>query len=261
MNAFRPHTVDRHAADPHTLTGAYAAHALDPEENDAFERHLEHCPSCAQETAEFAAALARLGAAETAAPPPALKARVLAALPGVRQEAPRVDGPVPPRTRPARLRRRFARRAPGLALAACLALALGAGALAVQQHREAERARDRVAALARQQESVTALLTAPDARTATAATGGGTATVVWSAARGRAGLLAAGLPAPGPGRTYQLWYDDAGTMRPAGLLPAGTGTLLLSGPLDGAAGVGVTLEPAGGSPHPTGAPVLLLPFA
>ncbi|MFF4342192.1 anti-sigma factor domain-containing protein [Kitasatospora sp. NPDC001540] len=240
--------------DPHTLTGAYAAHALDPEERDAFEHHLGHCPSCAQETAEFAATLARLGAAETVAPPPELKARVLAALPGVRQEAPQLARTAPPRVRPAR-------RAPRFALAACLALALGAGAVAVQQHREAGRARDRAAALARQQETVAALLTAPDARTATAAaTGGGTGTVVWSAARGQAGFLATGLPAPGPGRAYQLWYDDAGTMRPAGLLPTGSGTLLLSGALDGAAGVGVTLEPAGGSAHPSGAPVLLLPF-
>ncbi|MFB7949808.1 anti-sigma factor domain-containing protein [Kitasatospora phosalacinea] len=242
------------ALDLHTLTGAYAVHALDPEEHDAFERHLGHCPPCAQETAEFAATLARLGAAETLTPPPELKARVLAALPAVRQEA-------PPLVRAAPARRRVARSAPKFALAACLALALGAGAVAVQQHREADRARDRAAALARQQETVAALLTAPDARTATATTGGGTGTVVWSAVRGRAGFLATGLPAPGPGRTYQLWYDDAGTMRPAGLLPTGSGTLLLTGPLDGAAGVGVTLEPAGGSPQPTGAPVLLLPFS
>ncbi|WP_033220551.1 anti-sigma factor [Kitasatospora phosalacinea] len=239
--------------DPHTLTGAYATHALGPEERDAFERHLDHCPSCAQESAEFAATLARLGAAEALTPPEALRARVLAALPGIRQEA-------PPVARTAPTRGRLARHAPKFALAACLALALGAGAVAVQQHHEAESARDRAAALARRQEDVTALLTAPDARTATAATAGGTGTVVWSAARDRAGFLAAGLPAPGPGRTYQLWYDDAGTMRPAGLLPTGTGTLLLTGALDGAAGVGVTLEPAGGSAHPSGAPVLLVPF-
>ncbi|BAJ26495.1 MULTISPECIES: anti-sigma factor [Kitasatospora] len=254
MTTTDPYTGTGHP-DPHTLTGAYAAHALDPEENDAFERHLVHCPSCTRETAEFAAALARLGAAEAVPPPPELKARVLAALPGVRQEAPQVaDRPVAPPGRPAR-------RAPRWALAACLALALGAGAVAVRQHQDAEQARDRAAALTRQQETLTALLTAPDSHTASApAGGGGTGTVVWSATRGRAGFLATGLPDPGPGRTYQLWYDDAGTMRPAGLLPTGSGTLLLTGPLDGAAGVGVTVEPTGGSPHPTGAPVLLLAF-
>ncbi|RKE17428.1 anti-sigma factor domain-containing protein [Streptomyces sp. TLI_171] len=240
-------------ADPHTLTGAYAAHALSPEENGAFERHLAGCPACAQEVAEFAATLARLGAAEATPPPPAMKQRVLAALPGIRQEPPRV---APPGRRPGRI----ARSAPRLALAACLALAVGAGAIAVQQHREAGRARDRATALEQRQQEVAALLTAPDARTATAAAEGGTGTVVWSVSRGRAGFLASGLPAPAPGRTYQLWFNDAGTMRPAGLLPTGSGTVLLTGPLDGAAGIGVTVEPLGGSTHPSGNPVLLLPF-
>ncbi|MFJ1756136.1 anti-sigma factor domain-containing protein [Kitasatospora sp. NPDC088134] len=249
-------TADRPGrTDPHALTGAYAVHALDPAENDAFEQHLAHCPSCAQEVAEFAATLARLGAAESVPPPPELKRRVLAALPAVRQEAPAVPRPAVRRVG------RLARNAPKFALAACLALAAGAGAVAVQEHREADRARDRVAALQQQRDAVAALLTAPDARTATVSADGGTGTVVWSADRGRAGFLAAGLPAPGPGRTYQLWFDDAGTMRPAGLLPAGDGTLLLTGPLNAATGIGVTLEPAGGSAHPSGQPLLLLPFS
>ncbi|QKW18177.1 anti-sigma factor [Kitasatospora sp. NA04385] len=242
-------------ADLHTLTGAYAAHALDDDERAAFERHLAHCPSCAQEVAEFTATLARLGAAEAVAPPPRLKARVVAALPTTRQDAPQV-APVPgsrPGGRPARRRQ-------GFVLAACLALAVGAGAVAVEQYRETGRARTDAAAARQQQTALTTLLTAPDAHLSTGpVTGGGTGTTVWSPALGRAGFWASGLPALPDGRVYQLWFDDAGTMRPAGLLPA-DGSLVLAGTIGRADGVGVTEEPAGGSAHPTSAPLLVLPL-
>ncbi|MEV4556211.1 anti-sigma factor [Kitasatospora sp. NPDC049285] len=246
------------AADVHTLTGAYAAHALDPAECAEFEHHLEHCPACAQEVAEFTATLARLGSASAVPVPAEFKQRVMSALDTVRQEAPRT-AQLPAGTRRGRLRRTW----PRFALAACLALAVGAGGLAVQQHREADRARARATAMQRQQDRIADLLTAPDARTTSGAVAGGTgvATVVWSPSEGVAGFLASGMPPLAPGTTYQLWFDDRGTMRPAGLMPTASGALLLSGPLDGASGVGVTVEPAGGSPHPTGAPVVLLSFA
>ncbi|MBO1415805.1 anti-sigma factor domain-containing protein [Streptomyces sp. FH025] len=245
------------AADLHTLTGAYAAHALEPAESAEFERHLADCPACTQEVAEFAATLARLGAAEAAVPPEALKARVMAALPTVRQEA--------PRTAPAPGGARAGARAGGrtrFALAACLAIAATTGGLAVQQHQQADDARARAATVQSQADRLTGLLTAPDVRTATgtAAGAGGVGAVVWSHDRGQAAFLASGMPTPPAGTTYQLWFDDSGTMRSAGLLPSGEGALVLSGPLDGATGVGVTVEPTGGSTHPSTAPVMLLSF-
>lgn len=244
------------AADLHTLTGAYAAHALDPDESAEFERHLASCPACAQEVTEFAATLARLGAAEAVLLPPAMKARVMATLPTLRQEAPRTA------SAPERRRGRFAGNWLRYALAACLALAAGTGGLAVRQHQEAGHAKARAAALQQQQDHVAALLTAPDVRTATAAAvgGNGVGTAVWSHSRGQAGFLVSGMPAPAAGTTYELWFDDSGTMRPAGLLPTGDGVLLLTGPLDGARGLGVTVEPAGGSARPTTTPLMLLSF-
>lgn len=242
-------------ADLHTLTGAYAAHALDDIERAAFERHLAQCPPCAQEVAEFIATLARLGAAEGVTPPPRLKAQVMAALPATRQDAPRVTPASAPRpgSRPARRWR-------GFALAACLALAVGAGAIAVRQHRETGRARTDAAAARQQQAALTVLLTAPDAHLATGPmTGGGTGTAVWSPSLDRAGFWASGLPALPDDRVYQLWFDDAGTMRPAGLLPP-DGILVLAGTVGRANGVGVTAEPAGGSARPTSAPLLVLPL-
>ncbi len=84
--------------------------------------------------------------------------------------------------------------------------------------------------------------------------------MVWSAGRGQAAFLVTGMPALPPGRTYQLWFSDGGTMRPAGLLPSGDGQLLLTGRVGGAVGIGVTEEPSGGSALPTGRPLMLLPL-
>ncbi|WP_371515265.1 anti-sigma factor domain-containing protein [Kitasatospora sp. NBC_01300] len=245
-------------ADLHTLTGAYAAHALDADERAQFERHLAQCPACAREVAEFTATLARLGAAQAVAVPGELKSRVMGALDTVRQEAPRAAAGPDGARRPGRLARGW----PRLALAACLAAAAALGGVAVQQHREADRARALAATLQRHQDQVTGLLTAPDARRASGPAAGGTGSgaVVWSHDKGRAVLLASGLPAPADGTAYELWFDDGAAMRPAGLMPRGDGAFLLDGPLDGARGIGVTVEPSAGSAHPTGAPVLLIPF-
>ena len=66
------------SADLHTLTGAYAAHALSDTERLAFERHLDACPACAQEVRELTETAARLGGAVAAPPPPDLWDRVRA---------------------------------------------------------------------------------------------------------------------------------------------------------------------------------------
>ncbi|WP_406193998.1 anti-sigma factor [Kitasatospora sp. NBC_01560] len=245
------------APDLHTLTGAYAAHALPAPEREAFERHLAQCPACAREVDEFTATLARLGAAEVVTPPAALKARVMAEIGSVRQLPPDSAAPAGRPGRGGTVRRQW----PRFALAASVVIAAALGGVAVQQHDQAEQARAETARLAQQQASFGALLTAPDARTATATAGSGVGTVVWSESKGQAGFLAAGMPPLPTGKAYELWFNDHGTMRPAGLLPKSDGSLLLDGPLDGAVGIGLTVEPAGGSPHPTGAPVMLLSFA
>ncbi|MBK3637931.1 zf-HC2 domain-containing protein, partial [Streptomyces sp. MBT97] len=89
-------------AELHSLTGAYALHALSDDEHEAFERHLAHCEPCAQESAELSATAARLGLAASATPLPVLRERVLRRITTVRQEAP--GGPEPSRSGGARLR-------------------------------------------------------------------------------------------------------------------------------------------------------------
>ncbi|MFJ9611605.1 anti-sigma factor domain-containing protein [Kitasatospora sp. NPDC101176] len=248
-----------HDADVHLLTGAYAAHALDAAESEAFERHLADCEACALEVDGFAATLARLGAAQAVLPPPALRPRVLGRLEQTRQLPPRTRStPLPaPRRGPGRT------RWPRFALAASTLLATSLGVLAYQQHDRADTARSQAAELREQQTVFGELLTAPDVRVTTTASGTpgtGTGTVVWSPSHNQAGFLAAGMPQPAPGRVYELWLNHDGTMSPAGLLPGGDGSLVLTAPLDRARAVAVTDEPAGGSPHPTTAPIMVLPL-
>ncbi|WPP32972.1 anti-sigma factor [Streptomyces sp. CL7] len=244
------------SAELHTLTGAYALHALDADERTAFERHLRHCAPCAAEVAEFAATAARLGLAVADAPRPELREQVLRRVSEVRQDPPRAAGPVVG----ARLSRAL-RGAGRWALAACVAAAAGLGGVAAWQHERADSAREQARRAEQRVDELAAVLAAPDARTVTARLdGGATGTVVVSRNRDRAVFVASGMRPPPEGRVYQLWYDDHGAMRSAGLMnpTRTTQAVLLRGGLDGASGVGVTVEPAGGSAEPTSAPVALL---
>ncbi|MFJ5305435.1 anti-sigma factor domain-containing protein [Streptomyces sp. NPDC088350] len=244
--------------DLHRLTGAYALHALSDEESAAFERHLAGCEACAQEAAELTATAARLGLAVSATPAPELREQVLRRITTVRQETPgRAAQPRPVLAGPrARVLSRWA-------LAACLAAATALGGTAVWQHQRAEDARTEARAATRATDEIAAVLAAPDARTRAAAlTGGATGTVVVSRGRGRAVFVVSGMERPPGGKVYQLWFDDGGTMRSAGLMNPDRGdqAVLLRGSVDGASGMGITVEPTGGSRHPTSAPLALLPF-
>ncbi|MFR9799160.1 anti-sigma factor domain-containing protein [Streptomyces sp. MS06] len=245
-------------ADLHRLTGAYALNALPDDERDAFERHLASCEPCTQETGELSATATRLGLAVTVTPPGEMRARVLGRISTVRQQAP---GPLAA-VRPGRsaLRGRALSR---WALAACVAAAAAFGGTAVWEHRRAEDALRQAQRAEQSTDRIAAVLAAPDARTSTAALeGGATGTVVVSASRDRAVFVVSGMAPPPGGKVYQLWYNDGGTMRSAGLMNPGLTdqAVLLRGDVDGASGMGVTVEPAGGSQEPTSAPLALLPF-
>ncbi|MFD6924589.1 anti-sigma factor domain-containing protein [Streptomyces sp. NPDC059944] len=240
--------------DPHLLMGAYALDALDPAERTAFERHLGSCPVCTTEAEELRETAARLAAAATVRPRGEFRQDVLTRIEGTRQ----VPAHLPWTRIPVHTKR--SHRAARWALAACVAAALALGGASVSQHQRAgaeqARAEHRLAL-------VTALLAAPDSETRSLPlTGDATARVVVSHQVDRALFAADAVPSPGRGRVYELWFDDAGVMRPAGLVHASRGpvTVVLDGDIGAASGLGVTVEPAGGSAHPTSTPVALLGF-
>ncbi|MFJ5546854.1 anti-sigma factor [Streptomyces sp. NPDC093225] len=245
--------MNHHTSDAHTLAAAYALGALDPAERKDFEAHLEACEACRQEAAEFGATAARLGAAASQPPPAAVKPQVMAAIDGVRQLPPRVPSTASARAVGGMLRR----GALPLALAASVAAA-ALGGVALWQAQNGEDLRRQARQAQQQLDEVSSVLAAPDARTVHGrAANGALTTVVASDRRNKAVFTAGNLPAPGVGKTYQLWLAQEGTMRPAGFIDH-DGTVVLSGNPADAGAVGLTLEPAGGSPRPTTVPLLLM---
>jgi len=247
-------------ADLHTLTGAYALHALSERESAEFTRHLAVCPACAVEVRELRETAARLALAAAETPSPEFRARVLAAVPQVRQLPPLVPDSAATDGGWWRLRRRWL---PHLALAACLVVTLLAVGVAVDAEHQLTRQRSRTATAQQQASALSGLLAAPDAAFHSGQlTGGGSSTVVSSARLGQVAFVYRGLPGLADGKVYELWYSRGGVMVPAGLVSSSPpdGAKLLTGSPSGAAGVGVTVEPAGGSPRPTTAPILLAPL-
>jgi anti-sigma-K factor RskA len=57
--------------DPHDLTAAYALDALDPDEAEAYERHLSQCEECREQLAELNETAAALAFGAVAPAPPA----------------------------------------------------------------------------------------------------------------------------------------------------------------------------------------------
>ncbi|MFE4579680.1 anti-sigma factor [Streptomyces chartreusis] len=243
-------------ADLHWMTGAYALHALSDDEREAFERHLPACEPCEREATELRATAARLGLAVSMTPRTAMREQVLRRINAVRQETPDAG----PAARPERAGAR-ARPISRWVLAACMAAVAALGGTAVWQHERAESALEQARRVEQGAGEIATVLAAPDAAARSAALGdGATGTVVVSQDLDRAVFVVSGMERPTRGKVYQLWFADGTAMRSAGLMDPARGdqTVLLRGPVDGASGMGITVEPAGGSRQPTSPPLALM---
>lgn len=281
--------------DLHHLCGAYAVDALDRAERESFEQHLALCPDCRAEVAELSATAHRLSSMSEATPPPALRAAVLQGITRVRPLPPRVDPatvtpaaavPDPSTTDPTTTAPvtgpaapgapgtptepptpttveggtgvgggsggtvvPFVRRTSTWLAAAAAAVAIAVGGIAWGPWSDPASPVDQV-------------VSAADATRVSRTTGTMTAEVAYSRQLGKGAITVTGLPAAPDGKTYQLWYVGADDVaRSAGLLDAeadGTASMVLEGDPNSAAAVGMTVEPAGGSPSPTTDPLVVL---
>ena len=75
--------------------------------------------------------------------------------------------------------------------------------------------------------------------------------VYWNEATQSAMLNMVNMPAPPPGKQYQIWADVEGVMINAGLLQSDPNDLQPIQVIADAESLNITIEPAGGSEHPT----------
>lgn len=241
--------------DVHALTGAYVANALPADERRFFERHLAACPACAGEVDQLTEAAGTLAAAEEAPPPASMRAAVLDRIATTPQDPPVTDAHRP------------RRRRPGSALLSQRVLMPVAAALALIAMITAATAwtlSTRVSELELAAEQMAALMNADDTQFSQAeGPGGSRVRVVMSPGLGTAVVVVADMdPAPHE-HTYKLWLHGDGPPRPAGTFDVGddgTAIHLVSSDMTGVEAIGVTIEPAGGSPVPSGEPIMVVPL-
>ncbi|MCH1867967.1 anti-sigma factor domain-containing protein [Nocardioides sp. CFH 31398] len=237
----------------HALVGAYAVDALDESERTLFERHLAACPDCQAEVATLQEAAGVLASTSLTTPPPGLRRDVLAQIGTIRPLPPL---PVQPTLAERRdelaarrgRRRRWTSTVAGVAAAAVLAVGLGVTQPWVDQPDELSPAQQ--------------VLQADDARSTSVELGKDVrATVVHSDTANSSVIRTENMPPPPTDRVYQLWYERDGVFEPAGLMPvAEDQTVQLNGEARGADGVGITVEPEGGSEEPTSEPIAEFDF-
>lgn len=207
---------------------AYVLNALEPDEAEAFHRHLEQCAVCRDEVGSLRDVVDALPMAAPQHPVPrGLHRRVLGA---VRRE----PGQAPPSARASPARWPVAVRAAALAggLAAIIVAVVVAVTLASGG--------------------------SPGARVVQASTGNAELRI----AGGRGELIVRALPQAPTGQIYEVWLARPNhPLTPTPTLfdvtTAGQASVGIPGDLNGVSEVLVTAEPAGGTRVPTHAPVIV----
>lgn len=198
---------------------AYVLGALDEADRAIFEGHLRDCASCQREVASYVPVMQALRDMPMRAAPP-LRARSAKIVP-------------------------FPRALRAVAAAAVLALGVYGGAAA-----ERMRSNDMV---------TVAEMGATAAADIPLRGDGIEGRAIVGAARHRTAFVVAGLPDAGPDRVYQVWIDNGTTSSPGMLHRSMRGFEVLVVPGDvlrGVHSISVTVEPASGSTHMTGRPIV-----
>jgi anti-sigma-K factor RskA len=247
------------------LAAVYALGALDGADRERFEALLRSGDrEAVGALREFEETLAAAVEELRTPAPPRVKAALLSRIEAPPRAAPVVDigRPLPPPARPARSR--WTAVLAGAMAAGLAAIVVGLAVSATYQQRldaltqQMRTLREELEA----QRAVASLLSDPATQivslTGQEPSPGARARMVWNPALG--GLLVAqGLPAPPPGKAYQLWAISGQNPPVSGgvftVPPTGSGTMSVPA-LPGVSRVdvfAVTLEPEGGLPAPSGA--------
>ncbi len=254
---------------------AYALGALDADEAAAFESVLATSPELQREVESLREVSGMLGAATApVAPSAGLKQSLMAqvaATPQLPRDAAPTEHRAPtlaavsatPAAAPApipmsglaseKANARWFSRPASLVAAAAAAVALFFGGVF---------AADLVNPAANDQQVLAQVVAAPDATVASSeVAGGATASLVSSESLGVSVMVFDGLDELSSDEAYALWYITGDEIAPAGLFTVdGSGEVVqvLDGEFVAGTVVGVTVEPADGSPQPTSEPIVAI---
>jgi anti-sigma-K factor RskA len=229
------------------LIPAYVLGCLDTSDAELVERHLATCPVCQAEVESYRPIAAQIAlAGPLATPPPELRTRLMARIAPAptAQPTPRMPARLTWSQRLAAFTQRIAPVWTPVSLLLIVAL-LASNLLLWRTSARAPAAVDLVTV------QMTGTEEAPGARG-----------VLSAPTAGQSGVLVVqGLPPLDPAQQYQLWLVQDGQRTNGGVFSvddAGFGQLRIEAPqpLTAYGAFGVTIEPAGGSPGPTGARVL-----
>lgn len=235
--------------ETHTLSGAYALDALEPQEAAEFHDHLQACQACRDEVRELRKAAARMAELDAIAPPPELKRRVLDAVDRTPQQPPArpAEGTPPVVSAVEPGPRRWM---PRLLAAAAAVLVIGGGLWAVDDLRT-----DPEPALTTAAQQV---FGAEDVRTVTVETAnGGKLKVAVSPERNEMAVDTRELPELDDEHVYQIWAVHGTEMTSAAVLEDIDDGAAMGMPGEDTQ-VAFTIEPLGGSEEPTTDPIVVV---
>ena len=245
------------------LYPAYVLDGVEDADRARIEQHLPHCANCTRVVADYRPIVDLLPFAATPVEPPAdLKYRVLAATMPKAHPAFESFG--------ARVSAGFSNlfRVPAFsAVALLLIIALGAWNLSLQNQitQQATLNQQMLTELTRQRDFLMTMAYAngqPRQLQPTQVASHAVGRLYGSPDETTLALIALDLPTLPAGKVYQVWLVDANGDRTSGgtfkVDDQGRGWLLIRAPkpLGSYQGVGITEEPEGGSPAPTGAKML-----
>lgn len=234
----------------------YALDALDGQEFVPFTEHLRTCAICPGAVAEFRTTAAQLSfAAESMAPSPELRARILGAVAAEASAERRQRVPMAPTPLPLR------RRTPQIyALAAVLLLALGLGQLAwnLTLQRNLQQTRAELSQAQGELSQAQGELASTRWQLAAAQSGQTiTGEMVYLRDRQQAVLVVNGLPALQANQVYEVWLVNEGSA-PVPQTVFLTATTAIQANLDQYQKIAITIEPGPrGSTAPT-SPILAI---
>lgn len=238
---------------------AYALGALDADELPGLEAHLANCRDCQSELAEHrSVAASLLLAVPPQTPPPGLRGKLIARLPSHQTRTPNLF---------ASLFSRFTLWP--VTLGAVMMFLLGLNLFSFLQIRELQQVQIELTERLSQDQTAIAMLAYPSTQALPVETEveGIAGSMLVERDKRIAVLVLWNLPAVEPSQTYQVWLIDSGGQRVSGGLfrPIAergytTATIRAPRPLGEFVGVGVTVEPEGGSEAPTSARVLGVDF-